>query len=98
MELLERQTQLEELTRHVREAGTNAGEIAFVGGEAGAGKSVLVAQFTRQAGRGVRVLWGHCDALQTSRLLGPVPQVLAALSPASGAAGAPSLWPGELFS
>ena len=98
MELLERQTQLEELTRHVREAGTNAGEIAFVGGEAGAGKSVLVEQFTRQAGRGVRVLWGHCDALQTSRVLGPVTEVLAALSAASGTAGAPSLSREQLFS
>src|SRR5204863_26771 len=98
MELLERQTQREELTRHVREAGTNAGEIAFVGGEAGAGKSVLVEQFTRQAGRGVRVLWGHCDALQTSRVLGPVTEVLAALSAASGTAGAPSLSREQLFS
>src|SRR5437762_12984942 len=98
MELLERQTQLEELTRDVREAGTNAGEIAFVGGEAGAGKSVLVEQFTRQAGRGVRVLWGHCDALQTSRVLGPVTEVLAALSAASGTAGAPSLSREQLFS
>ena len=80
MDLLERQTQLEELARHLREAGTSAGKIVFVSGEAGAGKSVLVEQFAQQTARAARVLWGHCDALQTSRVLGPVNEVVAALS------------------
>lgn len=80
MDLLERQTQLEDLAQHLREAGTCAGKIAFVSGEAGAGKSALVEQFAHQAPRGTCVLWGHCDALQTSRVLGPVNEVAAGLS------------------
>jgi DNA-binding CsgD family transcriptional regulator/tetratricopeptide (TPR) repeat protein len=86
MELLERQTQLEELARHLREAGTSAGKVVFVSGEAGAGKSVLVEQFAQQAPRAARVLWGHCDALETSRVLGPVNEVLAGLSALPGTA------------
>ncbi|MEA3139879.1 MAG: hypothetical protein QOK23_2048 [Gammaproteobacteria bacterium] len=84
MILLERQTQLEELARLLREAGTSAGKIAFVCGEAGVGKSALVEQFAQQATSSVRVSWGHCDALQTSRTLGPVNELAAALSLVSG--------------
>jgi AAA ATPase domain len=80
VDLLERQTQLEELAQHLREVATRAGKVAFVRGEAGAGKSALVEQFTQQAPRGTRVLWGHSDALQTSRVLGPVNEVAAGLS------------------
>jgi len=86
MDLLERQTQLEELARHLREAGTSAGKIVFISGEAGAGKSVLVEQFAQQAARAARVLWGHSDALETSRVLGPVNEVLAGLSALPGTA------------
>jgi DNA-binding CsgD family transcriptional regulator/tetratricopeptide (TPR) repeat protein len=80
VELLERQAQLEELAQHLREAGSSAGMMTFVSGEAGAGKSALVEQFAQQPPRGTRVLWGHCDALQTSRVLGPVNEVAAGLS------------------
>jgi ATP/maltotriose-dependent transcriptional regulator MalT len=80
MELLERQPQLDELGRHLREAGAGAGKIAFVSGEAGAGKSALVEQFARQAAPAASVLWGHCDALQTSRVLGPINEVMAGVS------------------
>lgn len=80
MDLLERQAQFEELTRSLREAGARAGKVAFLSGEAGAGKSVLVEQFAQQAGRAVRVVWGHSDALQTSRVLGPVNEVAAGIS------------------
>jgi DNA-binding CsgD family transcriptional regulator len=77
MDLLERQTQLGELARLLREAGSSAGKIAFVSGEAGAGKSVLMEEFVQQSGRAPRVLWGHSDALQTSRVLGPVNEIFA---------------------
>jgi len=80
MELLERQSQLEELTHHLQDAGRRAGKIAFVGGEAGAGKSALVEHFAQQSSRAARVVWGHSDALQTSRVLGPVTEIAAALS------------------
>jgi DNA-binding CsgD family transcriptional regulator len=88
MDLLERQPQLDELTRHLHDAGTRAGKIAFVGGEAGAGKSALVEFFAQQSSRAARVVWGHSDALQTSRVLGPVTEIAAALSFSSGATAA----------
>src|ERR1700688_3316841 len=76
MDLLERQEQLDELSRLLREAGKSAGKVAFVRGEAGAGKSSLVEQFATLAS-GTPVYWGHCDALQTSRVLGPVKELAA---------------------
>jgi len=79
MELLERQTELEELARLLREAGAGAGKVALVSGEAGAGKSALVEGFAQSLGA-ARVFWGHCDALQTSRVLGPVNEVVAGMS------------------
>jgi DNA-binding CsgD family transcriptional regulator len=80
MDLLERQFQLGELTRLLREAGGGTGKIALVSGEAGAGKSALVEEFAKAAAQEVRVLWGHSDALQTSRVLGPVNELAAGLS------------------
>src|SRR5271168_4183743 len=77
MDLLERQEQLDELTRLLREAGRGAGKAAFVRGEAGAGKSTLVEQFVRGSAGAAVVYWGHCDALQTSRVLGPVKELAA---------------------
>jgi DNA-binding CsgD family transcriptional regulator/tetratricopeptide (TPR) repeat protein len=98
MDLLERQAQIGELTRHLHEAGTSAGKIAFVSGEAGAGKSVLVEEFVRQTARAARVLWGHCDALQTSRVLGPVNEVVAGLSLLPDAPRESGVSPEQLFS
>jgi ATP/maltotriose-dependent transcriptional regulator MalT len=79
MDLLERNTQIEELSRHLRDAGTVAGKVVLVSGEAGAGKSVLVEEFTQGVDGNARLLWGHCDALQTSRVLGPVNEVVTGL-------------------
>ena len=98
MDLLERQTQLGELARLLRDAGTSAGKIAFVSGEAGAGKSVLVEEFVQQSGRAPRVLWGHSDALQTSRVLGPVNEVFAGITPSPGPPPEPDLPREQLFS
>ena len=80
MELLERQDQIGELSRHLNGVRVGTGRMAFVGGEAGAGKSALVEEFARSAGEGTKVLWGHSDALQTSRVLGPVHELRAGLS------------------
>jgi DNA-binding CsgD family transcriptional regulator/tetratricopeptide (TPR) repeat protein len=80
VDLLERQPQLEELAQHLRAAAAGTGKIVFVSGEAGAGKSAVVEMFAQQAPRGTRLLWGHCDALQTSRVLGPVHEVASGLS------------------
>jgi DNA-binding CsgD family transcriptional regulator/tetratricopeptide (TPR) repeat protein len=98
MALLERQTQLDEMTRLLRDAGSSAGKIAFVSGEAGGGKSVLVEEFVRQAARATRVLWGHSDALQTSRVLGPVNEVFAGTTLPSGTPPETDLSREQLFS
>ena len=98
MELLERQAQLAELTRLLHEAGTGDGKIALVSGEAGAGKSALVEQFSRQSARMARVLWGHSDALQTSRVLGPVNELVAGLALPNDAALEPAPSRERLFS
>jgi predicted ATPase len=80
MKLLERETQLKQLLHALQEVASRTGKLVFVTGEAGAGKSSLVEQFAYQAGRTARIFWGHCDALQTSRVLGPVNEVAAGLS------------------
>jgi predicted ATPase len=61
MELLERQGELEELARHLRDSAGTAGRLTLICGEAGVGKSALVEQFARQAQRPVRLL---CDRLE----------------------------------
>jgi DNA-binding CsgD family transcriptional regulator/tetratricopeptide (TPR) repeat protein len=83
MELLERHSQLDELTQYLREAEAGSGKVAFVVGEAGAGKSALVEAFASQLSRDARVVWGACDALNTPRALGPVHEVASALAIAS---------------
>src|ERR1700760_477869 len=98
MDLLERQFQLSELTRLLRQAGAGTGKIALVSGEAGAGKSALVEEFARSACGDGRVLWGHSDALQTSRVLGPVNELAATLSLRPGASEDPGLSRQQLFS
>jgi DNA-binding CsgD family transcriptional regulator/tetratricopeptide (TPR) repeat protein len=71
MELVERDEQLESLTRLLEDARTSGGRVALVGGEAGAGKTSLARAFVAAAPAGVRVLWGVCDALSTPRPLAP---------------------------
>ena len=41
-------------------------------GEAGIGKSTLVAALRRAAAADARLLVGHCDDLATARVLGPL--------------------------
>ncbi len=84
MRLLERESQLEQLTQFAEDASARGGRVAFVCGEAGAGKSALVEELAHRLARKARVLWGHCDALQTSRVLGPVSEVIAGLQQRSG--------------
>src|SRR3982751_2361452 len=71
MELWERDETLRLLDDLLRESVTG-GRIALVAGEAGIGKSALVAEFARRCGPRTRVLWGACDRLVTPRALGPL--------------------------
>ena len=86
MELLERQVELDTLDGHLRAVSAGAGRLVFIRGEAGIGKSTLVEQFIKRSTRALRVLWGHCDALETSRVLGPVNEFLAAMGASRNAA------------
>src|SRR4051794_3506396 len=60
---------LEEALVRVRDGG--AGEVLFVAGEAGVGKTSFLRAFTDGSGA-TRVLWGACDPLFTPRPLGPL--------------------------
>ncbi|HWM59066.1 MAG TPA: BTAD domain-containing putative transcriptional regulator [Pseudonocardia sp.] len=61
------------LLDELRAAGS--GRVALVYGEAGVGKSTLVAAFAAQAAGDVRLLFGACDPLLTPRELGPLHDV-----------------------
>jgi DNA-binding CsgD family transcriptional regulator/tetratricopeptide (TPR) repeat protein len=71
MELLERERYLADLSEWLSAAAEHGGRIAFVGGEAGIGKTSLLQEFCIQQ-RTARVLWGACDALFTPRPLAPL--------------------------
>ncbi|MEP6491713.1 MAG: AAA family ATPase [bacterium] len=71
-ELLERREELAVLHAAARRASSGAGSVVVVSGDAGIGKSALLARaFADGEFRDVRVLWGACDPLFTPRPLGP---------------------------
>lgn len=70
MEIVERDTLLDQLDRLLADAARGQGRLVLVRGEAGIGKTTLVRQFT--AGRERRTLWGMCDPLDPPRPLAPV--------------------------
>src|SRR5450631_1342985 len=90
MQLLERQEQLDTLTRSFAEARAGTGKLILITGEAGLGKSSLVEQFVAESKRHARVLWGACDALDTPRALGPVHEIAAQTSIFDGHATLPN--------
>jgi DNA-binding CsgD family transcriptional regulator len=71
MMLLEREDALRELSRALT-ASRTLGQFASVSGEAGVGKTALVAAFVAREPGVVPFLWGACDALATPRPLGPL--------------------------
>ena len=76
-ELLERADSLDHLERTLQDATDGTGSLAFVAGEAGVGKTSLVAALCENVGPKVRVLQGSCDPLFTPRPLGPLADVAA---------------------
>src|SRR5262245_26448540 len=70
--LVERSGELELLEEALaRVHDRRAGELLFVAGEAGVGKTSLLQAFAEGSGT-TRVLWGTCDPLFTPRPLGPL--------------------------
>ncbi len=70
--LLEREPQNHALQAALQDAVRNHGRILLVSGEAGIGKTSLVASFTDQNRMKADVYWGACDPLLTPRPLGPL--------------------------
>ena len=69
--LLERDGLLKTLRDQLSTA-SQSGSLVLVAGEAGAGKTTLVREFTRSLDRGTLVIEGACDPLTTPRPLSPL--------------------------
>jgi predicted ATPase len=81
VELLERDEALGALTEAHEAAARGDGRVIVVTGEAGIGKTALVATFLGEAGPGARVLVGTCDDLSIPRPLGPLHDLAGSVSP-----------------
>ena len=90
--LLERSDALQQLTDAARRSRKLPGQIAVISGEAGVGKSSLIAALAGSLDEQAPVVWGHCDALFTPRHLGPfydmAPQLGDAVQQALASGGA----------
>ena len=85
--LLEREAPLAQLNAPAyRVARGGPGEVVLLRGEAGVGKTTLLAQFVDQLDPRLRVLRGWCDPLAAPRPLGPLTDALAGLDAVAGAA------------
>ena len=69
--LLERDAQLDALHAALERARRGGGSIVLVSGEAGIGKSSLLAGFAERAAGQARLFRGSCEDLVTARTLGP---------------------------
>ena len=78
--LLERDAVLAELDRERRAAARNGGRVVLLRGEAGVGKTTVIARFVAGLGSRARVLRGWCDPLSAPRPLGPLIDMLAEFS------------------
>jgi DNA-binding CsgD family transcriptional regulator len=70
--LIEREEVLGWLEGRLNDAKSGVGQVAVVSGEAGIGKSAVVAAFVASLPIGTSVFSGACDPLATPVLLGPV--------------------------
>ncbi|MGB9252695.1 MAG: AAA family ATPase, partial [Mycobacterium sp.] len=78
--LLERDEVLAELGRCRRVAARGSGRMVWLRGEAGVGKTAVIAWFLAGLGPRIRPVRGWCDALATPRPLGPLFDMLAGLA------------------
>src|SRR5260370_13351303 len=68
MQLLERETYIEELSAVLGRIPCVGGRAALISGEAGIGKTSLLREFAAAQSKAARVLWGGCEALFTPPL------------------------------
>lgn len=71
MRLLEREKQLAAMSAVLADMVSGEGRVVLVGGEAGIGKTTLIAEFLRRT-KQVRVLQGTCENLDAARPFGPL--------------------------
>jgi DNA-binding CsgD family transcriptional regulator/tetratricopeptide (TPR) repeat protein len=71
MRLLEREEQLAAMSAALADMVSGEGRVVLVGGEAGIGKTTMIAEFLRRTGR-FRVLQGTCENLDAARPFGPL--------------------------
>ncbi|MGA9491857.1 MAG: AAA family ATPase, partial [Mycobacterium sp.] len=84
--LLERDAPLAQLRLSAhRMARSGNGEVVLLRGEAGVGKTTVLASFVRQLNSELRVLRGWCDPLGAPRPLGPLTDAVSGLDVAAAA-------------
>jgi hypothetical protein len=81
MTLLERDAYLEALHEALRRVAGGSGELVFLGGEAGIGKSSLIEQFLHEARSRARTAVVSCDGVGMPGPLGPLLDIAEALGP-----------------
>ncbi|MFT4217082.1 MAG: LuxR C-terminal-related transcriptional regulator [Micropruina sp.] len=91
MALLERSGPRAVLSAAVDRLRRGRGQVVLVHGEAGIGKSSLVAEFLRTLPRGLRTLSGRCDDLLVPRPLGAIQELWDGVSGAFEPSGHPGL-------
>ena len=79
--LVEREAPLSQLHDALARVRAGRGELAIVGGEAGAGKTSLLHEFVRRAAGSPAVLWGVCDPLSAPRPFGPLVDAIGGVDP-----------------
>ncbi|MEN3359288.1 MAG: hypothetical protein V7637_3270 [Mycobacteriales bacterium] len=87
MRLLERDTQLGDLSAALERARTGRGTTVLVSGEAGIGKTALLLEFADLVAGRARVFRGACEDLLTARTLGPFRDMARDLGGALAGAG-----------
>lgn len=76
---MEREEQLRAAAGYLEEAAAGHGRLAYVGGEAGIGKSTYVGQVLEDAAGSARAVVGSCDGSATPAPLGPLAEMLPGL-------------------
>lgn len=97
VKLLERGPLLVQLSELFHRSSTLGGNLVFLGGEAGMGKTVLIRRLSEILAPNARVLSGACDPLSTPRPLGPFWDMVPDLSPRRAARIGPQTDRNTLF-